>query len=221
MKDIPTTPGARRIRAWVAEGEHERQDFKLTITDARKIARSISAFANHSGGRLLIGVKDNGVIAGVRNEEDIYVVEQAALSYCTPPQDVAFHAYSVDTAVTVIVADIPRSDTRPVEVIEADGIRKAYFRVADENIAAHHIMVEGWRLQASSGPRAIKLGADESRILAYIDAAPPEGIDETRLAVDLHISRTRVDTLLASLASLGLITFAFDGTRFRIAPQKD
>ncbi len=221
MKDIPTSPGARRIRAWVAEGEHERQDFKLTITDARKIARSISAFANHSGGRLLIGVKDNGVIAGVRNEEDIYVVEQAAQSYCSPPQDVSFRAYSVDTSVTVIVADIARADTRPVEVIEAEGVRKAYFRVADENIAAHHIMVEGWRLQASAGPRAIKLGHDESRILAYIDAAPAEGVDETRIAVDLHISRSRVESLLISLASLGLISFAFDGTRFRIAPQKD
>ena len=35
----------------IEEGEHEMQDFKFSISDSRKIARSISAFANHSGGR--------------------------------------------------------------------------------------------------------------------------------------------------------------------------
>ncbi|MDY5609301.1 MAG: putative DNA binding domain-containing protein, partial [Sodaliphilus sp.] len=43
----------------IDEGEHEHQDFKYQISDAKKIARSISAFANNSGGRLLVGVKDN------------------------------------------------------------------------------------------------------------------------------------------------------------------
>ena len=47
------------IQQLVSEGEHVHQDFKFAITDARKIAKSLSAFANTEGGRLLIGVKDN------------------------------------------------------------------------------------------------------------------------------------------------------------------
>ena len=65
----------------IEEGEHEMQDFKFSISDSRKIARSISAFANHSGGRLLVGVKDNGNIAGIRSEEEFYMIEQAAEMY--------------------------------------------------------------------------------------------------------------------------------------------
>ena len=65
------------IQQLVAQGEHVQQDFKFAITDARKIARSISAFANTEGGRLLVGVKDNGKIAGVRSEEEIYMIEAA------------------------------------------------------------------------------------------------------------------------------------------------
>lgn len=61
------------IRQLVSEGEHCHQDFKFEISDARKIARSLSAFANTEGGRLLIGVKDNGKIAGVRSDEEIYL----------------------------------------------------------------------------------------------------------------------------------------------------
>lgn len=46
----------------IEEGEHEMQDFKFSISDSRKIARSISAFANHSGGRLLVGVKAMAIL---------------------------------------------------------------------------------------------------------------------------------------------------------------
>ena len=66
------------IHALIAEGEHQQQDFKFEISDARKIAKTLSAFANTDGGRLLIGVKDNGRIAGVRSEEEKYMIEAAA-----------------------------------------------------------------------------------------------------------------------------------------------
>lgn len=66
------------IHARIAEGEHQQQDFKFEISDARKIAKSLSAFSNTDGGRLLVGVKDNGKIAGVRSEEEIYMIEAAA-----------------------------------------------------------------------------------------------------------------------------------------------
>lgn len=95
MKDLPTIRGRRYIASLVAEGEHSRQDFKLTIDNAHKIAHSVSAFANAEGGRLLIGVKDNGTIAGVRDEEDVYVVEQAARMLCSPSVEVEFTAYSL------------------------------------------------------------------------------------------------------------------------------
>ena len=114
MKDLRATRGASLLQKMIAEGEHVHQDFKYTISDARKIARSLSAFANHEGGRLLIGVKDNGTIAGVRNEEDIYVVEEAAEIYCCPAQQVEFRALKAQGGLEVIIASIEASDSRPV-----------------------------------------------------------------------------------------------------------
>lgn len=173
MKDIPSQRGAALLRRWIAEGEHSRQDFKFMISDARKIARSISAFANREGGRLLIGVKDNGSIAGVRNEEDIYVVEQAAQIYCSPAQDVEFTAYSVDATTHVICASIARAQQRPVEVLEADGIRRAYYRIADENIAAHPLMVRAWRRRSENdSPLLFSLSESEAELLDLLDSRP-------------------------------------------------
>ena len=59
----------------IAQGEHQQQDFKFCINDSRKIARSLVAFANTDGGRLLIGVKDNGKIIGVRSDEEYYMLQ--------------------------------------------------------------------------------------------------------------------------------------------------
>ncbi|MDE6315420.1 MAG: ATP-binding protein, partial [Muribaculaceae bacterium] len=107
MKDIHAVKGRFLIGRLVAEGEHECQDFKYKISDARKIARSLSAFANHKGGRLLIGVKDNGVIAGVRSEEDIFMIETAAGSFCRPEPAVSFKAYkATDDGAVVVIATV-------------------------------------------------------------------------------------------------------------------
>ena len=62
----------------IREGEHQQQDFKYRVSDAHKLAKSVSAFANTDGGRLLIGVRDDGNMSGVRSEEEIYMMHQAA-----------------------------------------------------------------------------------------------------------------------------------------------
>ena len=217
MKDLHAVRGAQRLRQMIAEGEHETQDFKFSISDARKIARSLSAFANCRGGRLLIGVKDNGVIAGVRNEEDIFVVEQAAQRYCRPEQHVDFQAYKTEDGTRVIVASIEASHTRPVTVAESDGKLKAYYRVADENIAAHPLMVRAW--QSAAAGRNTGLGAIHAQALGTI--ARLGHIDDARqLALEMHIGLKNAEQILDTLADADLLDFFFDGTAFRIGRKE-
>ena len=92
------------LQRLISEGEHQQQDFKYRITDARKLAKSVSAFANTDGGRLLIGVRDDGNMSGVRSEEEIYMMHQAALRYCRPEASIKFDTYHVE-GHTVVVAD--------------------------------------------------------------------------------------------------------------------
>lgn len=195
----------------VAEGEHSRQDFKYAISDARKIARSVSAFANNSGGRLLIGVKDNGVIDGVRNEEDVYVVEQAAERYCRPAQTVHFQAYRVDASVRVIVASIDPAPERPVMVVEAPDRLRAYYRVADSNIAAHPLMVRAWRMAA--GSNTTPLTSRHYAVAALFDDHT-DALDERQIALALHLPTDVCDDILARLIAADVIDFIYDGSRF-------
>lgn len=215
MKDLKAIRGKYYLARIIAEGEHEQQDFKFAISDARKIARSLSAFANRSGGRLLIGVKDNGTIAGVRNEEDIYVIEQAAQMYCRPAQELRFTAITADEGATVIRAEIDASKCRPVQALDTDGLWKAYYRVADENILASPLMVRAWRRKASSRPAAISLGPSEEAVMHCIsDSYGPADVDS--IMRQSGLSRRKTEQILIELYAMNIIDFVFTDRRFQI-----
>lgn len=214
MKDLRGIKGKYYIASLIEQGEHVHQDFKYAVSDARKIARSISAFANNDGGRLLIGVKDNGVIAGVRNEEDIYVVEQAAEMYCCPSQTPVFTAFKTDGGLTVIRVEIARASLRPVHIRESDGQMRAYYRVADENIVAPPLMVESWRRAASDRTGAFAITPHGSRLLEL--ASRQGGVTVDDFMIDVHLSRAAAEEIALSLCGMGLVEFTYDGSRFTL-----
>lgn len=215
MKDLKAIKGKYYIARLIAEGEHEHQDFKFAISDARKIARSLSAFANNDGGRLLVGVKDNGNIAGVRNEEDIYVIEQAAEMYCDPPQTLEFTVYLTEGGLRVLKAEISAAERRPVSVIEEGGRRRAYYRVKDENIVADPLMVRGWRRRwaDSSQGSVIALDGTPRRLLDFL-ADGQATLDE--FVTTAHVSRSGAEEAAVTLHALDLINFVYDGHRFKL-----
>lgn len=202
----------------IEEGEHVHQDFKFAISDARKIARSISAFANNDGGHLLVGVKDNGVIAGVRNDEDIYVVEQAAEMYCTPPQEIDVTAFHVDGNVVYKVDIRPAGIGKPVQVIEECNRRHTYYRVADENISAHSLMVKSWLAQREAiGQNIGKLITDtEQQLLSIVSECGENGLPINSLHTRMDMSRVRVGQAIINAYLSGLIEFRHNGSEFTV-----
>ncbi|MCU6771806.1 Divergent AAA domain [uncultured Bacteroides sp.] len=132
------------IQKLIDEGEHVHQDFKFAISDARKIAKSISAFSNTEGGRLLVGVKDNGKIAGVRSEEEIYMIEAAAKMYCTPEVNISNKIFRVQ-GKDVLEVCIEESKNKPVCAIDENNKLWAYVRINDENILADTVFLNRWK----------------------------------------------------------------------------
>ena len=151
MKKILTD--TQYIHQLVAEGEHEHQDFKFEISDARKIARSISAFANTGGGRLLVGVKDNGKIAGIRSEEEIYMIEAAANMYCQPKVKIETKTYIAEGR-TVLEIDIDEAITKPICALDEENKPKAYIRIADEKLRFFYPKCTTFRLETLTAPMA-------------------------------------------------------------------
>lgn len=206
-KDLQAIRGKFYIHRLIEEGEHEHQDFKFKIPDARKIAHSISAFSNNDGGRLLVGVKDNGLVAGIRSEEDIHVIEAAAQIYCRPSVEVEMQAFLCEGGAVVLRASIPKAVRRPVECREDDGSWRAYYRVADENIVAHPLMVRAWRMMEAGNTGAIAYTEHEGALLSALEERGMASVED--LMFDLHLSRIMAEDMITRLASLGIIGFEY------------
>src|ERR1039457_2808303 len=132
-------PMPHYISKLIDKREHQQLDFKFEITDARRIARSLVAFANTDGGRLLIGVKDNGASAGMRSDEEYYMVEAAAKMYCKPPVTFLTKEWTVNTK-NVLEIIVPKSPYKPHFAAHKDGKWMVYIRNGDQNLLANRIL---------------------------------------------------------------------------------
>lgn len=203
------THNKRYLLKLISEGEHVHQDFKYQISDAKKIARSISAFANNSGGRLLVGVKDNGNIAGVSSDEEMYMIQQAADMYCRPPQTLSYEIVNAEGR-SVLIATIAEAEKKPVKAPDEKGSWKAYFRVADENVLAsamHVRIMKGETSADDDSAPMITYGENEQALLDYLNGHG--GITLDGYAALAHISRFKAEESVVNLCEMGIIELQY------------
>ena len=190
------------IKKLIDQGEHQQLDFKFEISDSKKIARSLVAFSNTDGGKLLVGVKDNGVIAGVRSEEEFYMVEAAAQMYCRPEVEFKMKEWNVE-GKTVLEIDIPKSKNRPCSAPDKDGKWMVYIRVNDQNLLANTVLLSVWRLQKRKKGITIRYTDKEKILLDYIDNEGSITLPKFRSIAG--ISRKVAEKVLVDLITLKII----------------
>ncbi|MCF8362606.1 MAG: ATP-binding protein [Prolixibacteraceae bacterium] len=186
----------------IAQGEHQQQDFKFCINDSRKIAKSLVAFANTDGGRLLVGVKDNGRIAGVKSDEEYYMVQAAANIYSNPKINFDVVEWEADGKIVLEIV-IQASSQRPHYAENDERKWLAYIRRKDENVLANRVQLKAWRLKRS--PKGLMFTYDEPRrkLVAYLQEN--ENITLSRLSKVAHIRRYIAENILAEFLSMDCI----------------
>jgi len=199
------------IKKLISEGEHQQLDFKFEISDSRKIAKTLVAFANTDGGTLLIGVKDNGNIAGVRSDEEYYMVDAAAKMYCNPRINFEVKKWTVD-GKAVLEVIIPKSFACP-HLAEVEPKKwMAYIRVKDENILANSIHLKVWKKQQQIKGIFLEFSDKEKLLLRYLENNP--FISISKFCKVGMISRRAAEDILANLIALGLIEIVFQDQQF-------
>lgn len=202
----------------IDEGEHVRQDFKFAISDARKIAKSISAFSNTEGGRLLIGVKDNGKIAGVRSEEEIYMIEAAAKMYCIPEVQISNKIYRVQGR-DVLEVTIEESKNKPICAIDENNKPWAYVRIKDENILADTVFLNRWKHNKQEEKVIVTYSEREKHLLNILDKYGELTLNKcSKLS---EIPRITTSRLLADFIRFGLVEQVFKEHTFYFKLKED
>jgi len=207
------------IEKLIREGEHQQQDFKFCITDSKKIAKSLSAFANTDGGKLLIGVKDNGRIAGAQIDEEFHMIQAAAEMYSRPKITFESKVWSIN-GKNVLEITVAPSDKMPHYAQNEDGKWLAYVRKFDENKLANRIMLEVWKRKSKPTGTYLEYTDTESLLLNHLKSNPSISLNQfCRLA---KISRYKAERILVKLICWNIIEPKFGevGTSYQIKQMK-
>jgi predicted HTH transcriptional regulator len=191
------------VKQLIFEGEGVSLDFKKTITSCEKIAKTMVSFANNKGGRLLVGVADNGEIKGVKSEEEEkYMLTKAATFYCRPALEPIFEEVYFDNKI-VLVVDIKESDLKPHYALGDDKKWWVYIRVKDKSLLASKIVVDVLKGSSKEEGVLIEYSSKEKALLQYLDEN--DRITSKEYGRILNLSKRRAQRILVNLVLSGVI----------------
>ncbi|WP_022824792.1 AlbA family DNA-binding domain-containing protein [Hymenobacter norwichensis] len=163
------------LQSLIRQGEGEQLEFKKKTTHPSRISRTLVSLANTHGGRVLVGVDDDGRVVGVRDaEEEIYLLRQAAEFYADPPLTLKIRELEEDGRVILIVT-VPESPHKPHRAQVADGDWRGYVRVRDESVQTSQLTEKALEHNDQLAmPRLEKLplNKEELAVLEYLRQNP-------------------------------------------------
>ncbi|MGB7401782.1 MAG: RNA-binding domain-containing protein [Arcobacter sp.] len=119
----------------ILKGESKTLEFKLTLPTNKNIARSIIAFSNTSGGKLIIGVDDDKNIIGI-DEQNIFVLQDkiASIIYdsCIPNIIPEIYTLNCDDKLLLVI-EVFRGNLLPYFLKSEGKNEGTYIRVGATN----------------------------------------------------------------------------------------
>lgn len=189
------------IKNLINQGEHQKLDFKFEISDAKKIARTLSAFSNTDGGTLLIGVKDNGAIAGVHSDEEYYMIESASQLYCKP--EVPFDVKKWDMGDKSVLEIVVPKNTTATSYAKTDDGWRAFIRQADQNLMLNKIVLNSRKLKAQKKGILIKYTDKEKALLSFLERN--RSITMSKFCRIAYVNKSEAETILTNMLAVELI----------------
>ena len=130
--------------------ESSRIEFKEMIPDHSKIIKTIVGFCNAKGGKLVIGVKDDGTIQGISEEEAHQAMEwldHAIFDGCTPPILPLIYQQRVDSKVLLIL-EINSGNSKPYYQKSLGLSEGCFIRLGRSTVKANAEMIEELKWQS-------------------------------------------------------------------------
>jgi predicted HTH transcriptional regulator len=183
------------LKRIIAQGEGLCLDFKYRIDDQRKIARTLAAFANTRGGKLLIGVKDSGKVVGCDPEEEFYMVDGAASVFCNPPVHIESKVWKEDHYL-VLEVNVPVADAKH-KAKDENGDWKFYHRLEDQTLLVNRIEILIWKFKKEGNQRPEVFDDDVMNLIQLIEEHQPITISKLFRKSDLN--KNKVNQLIETL----------------------
>lgn len=159
----------KQLRSLVAQGEGATLEFKRKASFPEKIVREMIAFANTSGGILLVGIGDDGSVPGLKYPEEESFAIQRELRKVKPLIDITETFIPIGQDKTVLEYHIPESASKPHYIETPDLSRDYYVRVADKTIKASREVREIIKRKRKLKDIRFRYGDHEKFLMQYLD----------------------------------------------------
>ena len=200
----------RELSQLVTLGEGQHLEFKKRVPGPERIAKEVIAFANTGGGRLLLGIDDDGTVAGVKDAaEEEYALQQALLAHSHPPVLIQSERIPITKKRDVIIVRVPASDHKPHFLVDPqNGERTAYVRVEDMSVEASREAVHLMRARREEVDVLFEFGEKEQILMRYLDSYGR--ISVARYATLAGISPQEASNTLVVLAEANILQLHSD-----------
>jgi predicted HTH transcriptional regulator len=199
----------RELEQLVDLGEGISLEFKRRVPQPERIAKEILAFANTNGGRIVLGVSDDGTIEGFEHiAEQQFLLRQATERHCSPPVEYDTERIVVGDRQDVIVVTVPESRTKPHFLVSdpsANGEGPVYVRVEERSIEASDETVQKLREQRAEENVTFEFDETESLLMRYLDDYGRISVPQLAQLADIspeHASQTLLRLARADLLHL-------------------
>ncbi|MEM8560236.1 MAG: ATP-binding protein [Bacteroidota bacterium] len=164
----------RDLQRLVALGEGLTIEFKRRVPRPERIAKEVIALANTQGGKLLLGVDDDGTIKGVRDaHEEAFALRQAIAAHTRPLVPLDVTAVPVSRRREVLVVDVPESAAKPHYLVATDAegraTKTAYVRVDEQSIEASREVIRVMKAEQNPTNTRFEFGDKEQKLMQYLD----------------------------------------------------
>jgi len=194
------------VQRFVGNGEGQYVEFKFRVPEPARLAKEVIAFANSQGGRVFIGVGDDGKIVGVKDaSEEEFVLREALDLYCRPQIAWSSERVYVSSKRDLIVVTVPPSIRKPhfLVVNEEDGSGPAYVRVQDMSIEASPESVQLMQSEHLADGVQFEFGEKELLLMRYLESYSK--VTVAGFAQIANISESDAGKLLVVLTRAGVI----------------
>jgi len=164
------------------------------------------AFANTTGGNLLVGVDDNGEIAGLRNpEEHDYALTKAVEDLCVPAINYKKEVVPLTHKKSVLCYSVKAARKKPhyAKDNEKNRYGRAYVRVEDKTIKASREMTQILRRTNTKKNFSFKYGDKEALLMKLLDQQDEITLGEFQAAA--NIPRRVASSTLVLLVLAGVL----------------
>lgn len=158
----------------IANGENSGVEFKRDDIRPEKLAKEVVAMANFQGGKLLLGVEDDGTVSGIQRQNLEEWVMNVMQDRIHPMMLPFYEEIKLDDGISVAVISFPQGISKPY-VVRERGKEEIYIRVGSTSrLATREQQMRLFELggmlhtEVMPVPRTDMSCLDEARLTNYL-----------------------------------------------------